>query len=77
MKNFLKRLMARWYNPWTMRDKNGRIIDDIKRRREIKDTEKRMKEGSISLPDPDPETGRRLIRISNQGKITMHGEERQ
>ena len=61
-------------NPKGKRDGNGKVIDDIKRRRNSRRTEKMIRSGAIQLGQINYTTGGRLYRIGARGGIDTKGE---
>jgi hypothetical protein len=49
--DFFKRKIFYFSNSKGRQDKNGKVIDDRKRRKHIKETEKKIKSGNIIIPE--------------------------
>jgi len=68
------KLIYRIYNPNAVTDKNGKVIDDIRRRRNSKHTRKMIESGAIKLGQIDYTTGARKIRIGARGNVNLKGD---
>jgi len=70
--------MIRWiykiYNPNAKRDKNGRIINDMRRRKESRRAYKLIKDGVRGNQQFDYKTGGRKFRVGLKGKVDMKGD---
>lgn len=69
MFNWLKKLIFWFWNPSRrpFRDNTGKIIDDWKRRKHIKETKLGIKNGDIVLAGSSP----RRYSLEKKGKITV------
>lgn len=62
------------HNPNGKRDRKGRVIRDIKRRKESRKAYKLVKDGVRGNKQTDYKTGGRKYKVGIKGKVDMTGE---
>ena len=72
--NWVRRFIARLWNPWLVRDEKGRIIDDWPRRKDIKRTKEAIRQGRLKMGQKDYQNqGKRSYKVETGGNIKMSG----
>lgn len=64
------------YNPKAKRDKNGRVITDIRRKLNSKRTEKILRDGIKSRGQIDYTTGGRKFKVGIKGNVNLKGDKK-
>ena len=59
------------WNPRNIRDSKGRIIDDWKRRKNSKETKRKIESGAITLPQKQYGKPGRYIRLGARGSVSL------